>query len=144
LIASSPAAALQLADELARLFDDLTIADVGFEALDAADFVPTHLDRYWQESLQFLKLARDGWEKYLAEKSLADPVRWRDLLLARETERLAQDGGPVIAAGSTGTIPAVARLIAAIAKRPEGAVVLPGLDQRLDAPSFALIERDDD
>jgi len=143
LIASSPAAALQLADELARLFDDLTIADVGFEALDKADFVPTHLDRYWQESLKFLKIARDGWENYLAENSLADPVRSRDLLLARETERLEGGGGPVIAAGSTGTIPAVARLIAAIAKRPEGAVVLPGLDQRLDTSSFALIEQDD-
>lgn len=143
LIASSPAAALQLADELARLFDDLTIADVNFDALDAAGFVPTHLDRYWQESLKFLKIAREGWESYLAENSLADPVQWRDLLLTREAERLAQGGGPVIAAGSTGTIPAVANLIATIAKRVDGAVVLPGLDQRLDEPSFGLIEQDD-
>jgi ATP-dependent helicase/nuclease subunit B len=144
LIASSPAAALQLADELARLFDDLTIADVNFDALDKADFVPTHLDRYWQQSLEFLKIARTGWENYLSENSLADPVQWRDLLLAREAERLEQDGGPVVAAGSTGTIPAVARLIAAIAKRPAGAAVLPGLDQRLDDPSFKLIEGDND
>jgi ATP-dependent helicase/nuclease subunit B len=140
LIASSPAAALQLADELARLFDDLSIAEVDFEKLEKADFIPTHLDAYWKTSLEFLKIARKGWDDHLAEHSLADPVRWRDLLLTREAKRLEAGGGPVIAAGSTGTIPAVAKLIAAIARRPDGAVVLPGLDQRLDEPSFSLIE----
>ncbi len=141
LIASSPAAALQLADELARLFDDLSIANVDFDALAKADFVPTHLDRYWKTSLDFLTLARSGWDAYLREHSLADPVEWRDRLLTREAARLeAGGGGPVVAAGSTGTIPAVADLIAAIARRPDGAVVLPGLDQRLDEAMFSLIE----
>src|SRR5690606_8285177 len=35
---------------------------------------------------------------------------------------------PVIAAGSTGSIPATAKLLAAIADLPRGAVLLPGLD----------------
>ncbi|MCC6949257.1 MAG: double-strand break repair protein AddB [Bradyrhizobiaceae bacterium] len=140
LVAASPAAALQLVDELARLFDDLTIAGVPFDALDAAEFIPPNLDEYWQRSLEFLKIARKGWDDHLREHGLADPAVWQDLLLAREAERLKQHGGPVIAAGSTGTIPAVARLIATIAKLEQGAVVLPGLDQTLDDVSFALIE----
>ena len=37
--------------------------------------------------------------------------------------------GWVIAAGSTGSIPATAELLAVIARLPQGAVVLPGLDQ---------------
>ena len=40
--------------------------------------------------------------------------------------------GPVIAAGSTGSIPATAELLGAIAGLPNGAVVLPGLDRTLD------------
>ena len=47
--------------------------------------------------------------------------------------------GPVIAAGSTGSIPATAELIATIARLPHGAVVLPGLDTDLDEESWRLI-----
>jgi ATP-dependent helicase/nuclease subunit B len=45
----------------------------------------------------------------------------------------------VIAAGSTGSIPATAALVAAVAKLPHGAVVLPGLDTDLDEPTWRLI-----
>ncbi len=141
LIASSPAAALQLADELAKVFDDLTIAEVSFERLAAADFIPEGLDEYWQRSFEFLQIARTGWDAHLADRGRADPVTWQERLLSREAARIGQDSsGPVIAAGSTGTIPAVARLIATIACHPQGAVVLPGLDQLLDEESFSLIE----
>ncbi|MEX2129278.1 MAG: double-strand break repair protein AddB [Xanthobacteraceae bacterium] len=139
-IATSQSAALQLADELARLFDDMTIAGLPFDVLDKPDFIPADLDKHWQDSLVFLKYVRPAWDKYLADSGFADPVAWRDLLLKREAERLAAGGGPVVAAGSTGTIPAVAELIATIARCPGGAVVLPGLDQTLDDESFRLIE----
>ena len=45
----------------------------------------------------------------------------------------------MIAAGSTGSMPATAELIATIAKLPHGAVVLPGLDSDLDDDSWTLI-----
>ena len=145
LVAASPAASLALADQLARLFDDMTIAGVSFDALDQDGFVPAELDKYWQQSLEFLKIARDAWVTHLRERDLVDPTEWRDRLLAREAVRIAEDsGGPVIAAGSTGTIPAVARLIEAIAGCANGAVVLPGLDQFLDDASFQSIEGAED
>ena len=44
-----------------------------------------------------------------------------------EAERLAKGSAhPVIAAGSTGTVPSTARLLKVIAALPNGAVVLPG------------------
>jgi ATP-dependent helicase/nuclease subunit B len=139
LIASSPAAAVALADSLARLFDDLIVAGVSFDHLRKV--VPPELDVYWQKSFEFLQIAHQGWFTYLAERGLADPTQRRDELIAREAERITADGnGPVIAAGSTGSLPAVARLLAAIAQRPDGAVVLPGLDRDLDAESYALID----
>jgi ATP-dependent helicase/nuclease subunit B len=63
----------------------------------------------------------------------------RDALIKAEAARLARAGGPVIAAGSTGSIPATAALIAAVARLPHGAVVLPGLDTDLDENSWKLI-----
>jgi ATP-dependent helicase/nuclease subunit B len=138
LIAASPAVSLAFADELARVLDDLTIAGVPFERI--AEVVPRDLDRYWEISRDFLAIVQREWPKILEEKKLLDPTARREALLAGEAERLrAGADGPVIAAGSTGSLPSVARLLSTIARRKDGAVVLPGLDQMLDEPSFASI-----
>src|SRR5207253_2088394 len=61
-------------------------------------------------------------------------------LIASEIARLeAGRSGPVIAAGSTGTNAATARLLAAIARAPQGALVLPGLDRTLGEDAWRLI-----
>ena len=61
-------------------------------------------------------------------------------MIAAEAERLATPpDGPVIAAGSTGSMPATARFLSEVAKLPQGAVVLPGLDTELDEPAWDLI-----
>lgn len=138
LIAASPAVSLAFADELARVLDDLTIAGVPFERLE--DAIPPDLDRYWEISREFLAIVQREWPNILKEKSLLDPTARREALIASEAERLrAGKGGPVIAAGSTGSLPSVARLLSVIARRKDGAVVLPGLDQMLDKESYSLI-----
>jgi ATP-dependent helicase/nuclease subunit B len=137
LIANHPATALTLADDLARLIDDMTTRGVSWERLD--DLVPAHLDQYWQLTLEFLKIARNAWPEILAERGMVEAAVRRDALIKAEATRLSRSGGPVIAAGSTGSIPATAALIAAIAGLPQGAVVLPGLDTDLDDPSWDLI-----
>jgi ATP-dependent helicase/nuclease subunit B len=142
LVASTPAAALALADDLARLLDDMTTRGVPWENLDG--LVPDHLDQYWQLTLRLLQIAREAWPALLAERGMIEPAARRDRLIKAEAKRLAQAGGPVIAAGSTGSIPATAELIAAVAKLPQGAVVLPGLDTDLDEASWALIAGSED
>src|SRR5262247_348240 len=138
LVASNPASALALADDLARLMDDMTTRGVAWDRLD--ELVPEALDRYWQLTLEFLKIARENWPGILAERGVMEPAARRDALIKAEAARLtAHTGGPVIAAGSTGSMPATAELIATIAKLPHGAVVLPGLDLELDAESWDLI-----
>jgi ATP-dependent helicase/nuclease subunit B len=137
LVAASPAAALALADDLARLIDDMTTRQVSWDRLD--DLVPDHVDEYWQLTLKFLKIARDAWPAILAERGTIEPAARRDRLIAAEAVRLANAKGPVIAAGSTGSMPATATLLATIARLPHGAVVLPGLDTDLDEDSWALI-----
>jgi ATP-dependent helicase/nuclease subunit B len=138
LVAGTPAAALALADELGRLIDDMTTRQVPWDRLD--ELVPDRFDPYWQLSLRFLKIAREAWPKILAERGLMEAAERRDRLLAAEAARLTEGrSGPVIAAGSTGSMPATARLLGAIAALPNGALVLPGLDTELDKKSWECI-----
>src|SRR5262245_45101729 len=138
LVANNPVSALALADDLARLMDDMTTRGVPWQRLDG--LVPETLDRYWQLTLEFLKIAREHWPKILSERRAIEPAARRDQLIKAEAARLSAHGnGPVIAAGSTGSMPATAELIATIATLDRGAVVLPGLDLDLDSESWDLI-----
>jgi ATP-dependent helicase/nuclease subunit B len=138
LVVRHPAAALALADDLARLMDDMTTREVQWQRLDG--LVPDELDPYWQLTLRFLSIAREAWPAVLAERGVMEAAARRDRLIAAEAARLAaQPGKPVIAAGSTGSMPATAGLLTAIAGLRHGAVVLPGLDTELDEDSWNAI-----
>jgi len=134
LIANTPAAALALADDLARLIDDMTTRQVPWDNL--AKLVPEELDKHWQLSLDFLRFVEPHWRAFLAERGCIEPAVRRDRLIETEAQRLAASDTPVIAAGSTGSMPATAKLLATIARLPHGAVVLPGLDLHLDEASW--------
>jgi len=140
LVANTPSAALGLADDLARLMDDMTTRQVSWDKLDT--LVPDDLDAYWQLSLRFLKIAREVWPAIRAERGAIEAAERRDLLIEAEAQRLAGSNAPVIAAGSTGSMPATAKLLATIASLPHGAVVLPGLDMHLDETSWQRISGD--
>ena len=138
LVIGGPASTLALADDLARLMDDMATRGVDWSALDG--LVPDDLDQYWQLTLRFLKIAAVLWPPILAERKMIEPALRRDHLIEAEAARLATHrDGPVIAAGSTGSMPATARLLHAIAQLPDGAVVLPGLDMDLDDAAWNLI-----
>jgi ATP-dependent helicase/nuclease subunit B len=137
LVANAPAAALALADDLARLIDDMITRKVDWSRLDNLVAEKRHdLDQYWQKSIALLKLVRRAWPGVLDERGAIEAAERRDLLIEAESQRLSHDESPVIAAGSTGSMPATAKLIATIARLPNGAVVLPGLDVTLDDASW--------
>jgi ATP-dependent helicase/nuclease subunit B len=138
LVARTPAAALALADDLARLMDDMTTRQVPWDRLDA--LVPDRFDTYWQLSVRFLQIARETWPAILNERGMIEPAVRRDRLIAAEAARLrANPMMPVIAAGSTGSMPSTAALLTTIATLPRGAVVLPGLDTDLDADAWGHV-----
>src|SRR6202158_4580355 len=138
LVVGGPASTLALAGDLARLMDDMVTRGVGWEALDG--LVPDQLDKYWQHSLEFLQIARQAWPAHLQEIEKIEPAARRDLLIEAEAKRLtAHHGGPVIAAGSTGSMPATAKFLHAVSTLPQGAVVLPGLDTDLDDDTWQLV-----
>ena len=115
-----PDQALFLAAELARLLDLMQTEGVGFEALD--DIVPENLAAHWQQTLEFLRLLTQHWPKVLAAEGALDPADRRNRLMVAQAAqwRDAPPADPIIAAGSTGTVPATAELMGVIAGLPRG------------------------
>lgn len=135
--------AVLLAQALARLLDQAQTERLSFDRL--AELAPADLSAHWQQTLEFLKIVTAHWPAVLAENGAMDPAARRNLLLERLERRWAQaaPGHPVIAAGSTGSIPATADLLATVAALPDGQVVLPGLDRHLDEESWSAVEADE-
>ena len=139
LIAPNAANACALAKELGALIDEFVIEGVEPEAvLHCAD---ESFDRYWAITRDFLAIALRQWPAALAERCVVDRTMRAKALLEAQIERIRNDtlNDPVIALGSTGSNPTTARLLAAIAQKSRGAVVLPGLDQDLDEEGWRHI-----
>ena len=131
--------ALRLAEELAALLDELQTERVPLDAL--ARLVPDHLAEHWQRNRDVLAVIAEAWPRLLAAESALDPAERRHRLL---TELAAQwHAAPperrIVAAGSTGSIPATRALLRVIARLPRGTVVLPGLDQAMDEASWRVL-----
>jgi ATP-dependent helicase/nuclease subunit B len=128
-----------LAAELARLIDQAHTEGVDFAKLP--DIVPADLATHWQQTVTFLEIVTDAWPKQLEVEGAIDPADRRNRLIRTQAAawRTLPPTHPVIAAGSTGTIPATADLLDVIARLPQGEVVLPGLDQILDDEAWQQV-----
>jgi ATP-dependent helicase/nuclease subunit B len=146
-IPSSTSEAIRLSGELARLLDsfateEVSLADLdGLVGPDAIEGRPQRWAEWWNLTLHFVSILRKAWPAILKERGALDPAERRRQVIDRRRMRLAERGstGPVIAAGSTGSIPATARLIGEIAAMHNGAVVLPGLDHDLPETVWNLL-----
>ena len=132
--------AMRLAVDLARLLDEVQREQLDFEALQT--LAPEEYAEHWQQILQFLKIVTQFWPDILREEGCMDPVARRNALIEAQAqlwERSPPDF-PIIAAGSTGSIPATARLLKVIAGLPNGHLVLPGLDTTMDEESWSVLK----
>ncbi len=120
--------AMAAAAELGKLFESLYTEEIDFARIER--LAPFDHAEHWTRALDFLKRAHVRWRMHLAERGLLDPAERRSALIDAEAQRLAAapPDTPVIVAGTTGSAPAVARLMRVVASLPKGAVVLPGLD----------------
>lgn len=134
-------AALELADALGGFLDSLQIEEV--EASGAlAGLVDAELAEHWQVSRAFLETALAAWPERLAALGVVDTSQRRVALLRALAEQwsLRPPQGVLVAAGSTGTAPATADLLAVIAEAPQGCVVLPGLDESLASAAWEQVD----
>jgi ATP-dependent helicase/nuclease subunit B len=123
---SSFAEVLRYTRALLHIFDALqygSITQPDIKALASSGDFADH----WGRVLSFLDIALEYWPQKLAEMGASDPIAYRIAHIDALTARWTGDAPtvPIIAAGSTGTIPAVRGLLKRIASLPQGCVVLP-------------------
>ncbi|MBX5189690.1 double-strand break repair protein AddB [Rhizobium sp. NZLR3b] len=136
---ASPADAIWLARNLAELIDSIETEDLDWSELsklDTGDYAA-----WWQLTAEFLQIASAFWPERLSELGKSSPARHRNAILRAEASRLSttKPTGPIIIAGSTGSVPATADLIAAVANLPEGVIVLPGLDLSMPERHWQMV-----
>ncbi len=138
-VANAPQQAMGLARSLAELLDSLETEDV--EPKQLTELYGLEAARHREAILDFLSLAREDYPARLRQAKAIGPQARRAMILKREAARLtfARPSQPFIAAGSTGSIKATGTLLKAIAGLPNGSVVLPGLDQLMDEPSWLAV-----
>lgn len=128
--------ALSLAKTLTHLIDQIHTENLDIK--DLATLVPEDFADHWQITLDFLKILSEIWPQILDDMGMIDAALRRNLLINALSD-FWQDTKPtkrIIAAGTTGSIPATANLLDVIANLPNGQIILPGLDQHIDDESW--------
>ena len=137
---SSPASMAALAVDLAHFFDNVQTEKADLSGLDR--LVPEEFASHWQQTIKFLRILTDVWPGILDEIGVLDPAFRRSEILRRLAERWRNNGldGPVIIAGSTGSIPATQELMRAVVSDAKGALVLPGLDHLMADDVWQVVD----
>lgn len=132
--------AMSLAIELAGFLNEVHREQAWLERLD--EIVPDNLAEHWQMILQFLGIIVDHWPTILEEQGKIDFTTYQNQVLQQLATKWkdAPPKGPVIAAGSTGSIPAVGELLQTIAGLENGMVVLSNLDQEMDTETYTVLD----
>jgi ATP-dependent helicase/nuclease subunit B len=130
-----------LAADLAALLDEAARAEIDLAAT-LPHAVGQEFASHWNVTLEFLLIVTRFWPEWLKEEGFSDPTARRVALLDAQARDWLENPPdfPVIAAGTTGAIPAVARLLRVVAGLPAGQVVLPGLDLALDEAAWDRLD----
>ncbi|WP_226779992.1 double-strand break repair protein AddB [Oceaniglobus trochenteri] len=123
------AAVFELADSLAGLMDEMQGEGVPPEVLQNLDV--SDESGHWARSLSFISIVQPYFDTEGAPDAETRQRRAIEALI--EGWQVAPPEHPVILAGSTGSRGATALLMAAVARLPQGAVVLPGFDFEMPA-----------
>lgn len=125
-----------LADSLAKLMDEAHSEDV--DPARIADLDVSEYSAHWERSKSFLGIV----QAYLAQEAQPDA----DFRQSQIIDALIHDWSehsptePIILAGSTGSRGTTSKLMKAVARLPQGAVVLPGFDPDLSSDNWAALE----
>ncbi|MFY0616076.1 double-strand break repair protein AddB [Shimia sp.] len=128
------ASVYDLADSLAGLFDEMAGEGVSVDTIETLDV--TDQSGHWARAQSFFDIARQFLENL--DSPPGQEARQRraiETIIKRWEEEPPQH--PVILAGSTGSRGTMQLLMQAIARLPQGAIVLPGFDFDMPATTWA-------
>ncbi|MEK7265686.1 MAG: double-strand break repair protein AddB [Pseudomonadota bacterium] len=133
-------AAIAAARELGRLLDHFYTEEIDPSAMATLDV--SNIANHWAKSLEFLDIVTRYWPEHLQAIGRADPAARRAALISSAATRFATapPAHPLIIAGTTGSAPAVSRLVDAIARAPRWLAILPGLDRAMDERAWEAVD----
>lgn len=121
-----------LVDEIINFLDDLYEEEIDLNTLShiTSEEFALHL----QERLYLLTLLQNKWPLFLKKHGVIEPIPHRSLLLRllAQTWLDAPPQHPIIFAGITGSIPAVADLMASLRSVPSAEIWLKGMDAEME------------
>ncbi len=130
-----------LAVELAALLDEAHRAEISLHDR-LPDAAALEHAEHWDRTIKFLDIVTQAWPAWLEEQGLIDGADRARRLLDRQC--LAWKAAPppmdVIMAGTTGGVPAVARLMRVVLRLPRGMAILPGLDHAMPDPVWDALD----
>jgi ATP-dependent helicase/nuclease subunit B len=132
---------MALAANLALLMDQIHTENKNLK--DLPDLVDrTAFADHWQITIDFLEILSTHWPQILEGQGIIDPADRRNRLINALNKHWQENPPqhPVIAAGTTGSIPSTSALLKTITDMPNGTVILPGLDQEMSESAWDHIQ----
>ena len=133
-------AVYDLSDSLAALMDEMHGEGVSPEAIRQLDV--SDKSGHWARSLAFFNIVQSVFD----DSASKPDIETRQRLVIEKTVSNWEESPPnhpIIIAGSTGSRGATAYLMEAVARLPQGAVVLPGFDEDMSADDWQLLGASD-
>ncbi len=139
-MASSPAKAIRLAEELGRFLD--FTQKHGVELKNLEKLAPIEFTEQWNKTKDFLEILTDKWPKKLAKLGMIDPQERKNIVTSIQAAHLQHFSTDknIVMAGFSSTTNAEKELISAVAHLPKGKVILTGMDNLLDEDSWEKID----
>ncbi len=139
-ILASPAQSLNLAKSLSEFITTVETQECDTSKLSA--LYNSDLAEHRGAIISLLQLATIDLREAQAARHTMGAAARRSAIIRMEARRIqhSHHSGPIIVAGTTGTIPATRELLAAVARHVEGAIILPGLDLDMDPLSWAVLK----
>lgn len=138
-IPSSQADAIRLSEDLCRLLDQISQEEIDWNSIQ--NIIPQEHSQWWSITSTFLKIIMENWPQALQEEGLVDPGESSRRLVEKRIDHFLNFGskGPVIVAGSTGSVPSTRRFLKTISNLSNGAIVLPGLDMHMPEKQWQML-----
>ncbi len=133
-------ASAALARQIADLLDEMLAA--GIEPKELEKLAPDDHAAHWGRSLEFLRILTGRWPELRALWGVEDAASLHVAAMKARMElwRLEPPQGVVLVAGEAGASAVEREFIRAAARLPQGAVILPWLDDRLGAEEWLKLE----
>ena len=133
---ASQDSAFDLADSLVALMGEMQGEGVAPDVIANLDV--TDQSGHWQRALSFVNLVQEYFEDDAQPDGEGRQRRVIETQLARWAD--TPPDHPIIVAGSTGSRGSTSLFMQAVVRLPQGAVVLPGVDQDMPAPVWDRLD----